>query len=145
MGQDVGQILQGAVPVGVVGAGEHIVVKLIVIKLLGVGQHGVLAFRVCKVDGNEGLGENLPDSLGTGVHELPNIHPDGLAAEHAVCLVAQLHHAHIHPGVPELLQTLRGICTQGGGLFLDLHTGPGLGHHLLAGIGPEVGVVEVNQ
>ena len=132
-------------PVGVIGAGEHIIVKGVVAELFRVGQHGVLAFRVCEVDGNEGLGEHRPDRFGTGVHELPDVHPDGLAAEHAVGLIAQLHHAYVHPGIPERLQALGGVGAKSGGLFLDIHTGPGLGDHLLAGVGPEVGVVEVHK
>ena len=43
------------------------------------------------------------------------------------------------------MQAVRGIGVQRLGLFGNLHALPGLGGLLLAGVGPEVGVVEIHQ
>ena len=43
------------------------------------------------------------------------------------------------------MQAVRGIGVQRLGLLGNLHAFPGLGGLLLAGVGPEVGVVEIHQ
>ena len=97
------------------------------------------------MQGNHGFGEHLPDSLGAGGEQLLQIEPGLFAAEGAVGLVADLHHAHIHLGLLQLLEAIDGVRIEGLGLFLDAHAIPGLGHHLLAGVGPEIGIMEVYQ
>ena len=91
------------------------------------------------------VGEDLAGSFGPRLHQILDVEPDLLAAERAVGLVADLHHANLHARVPEPCEAVTGVVVHGLGLLLDLHVLPRERDHLLAGIGPEVGVVEVHD
>ena len=149
-GQHLRKIFQRAVPVGVVGRGEYVVIHLIVVKILAVACVAVGIFGVRKMDGDERIGANLTDCLGACVHQLGNSRPAAqigtlFAAHGAVGFVADLHHAHIHTGIYQFLQALLGVLIQGFAFFFDAHVLPRLGGHLLAGVCPEVGIMEIHQ
>ena len=91
------------------------------------------------------VGEDLAGGFGPRLHQILDVEPDLLAAERAVGLVADLHHADLHARVPEPCEAVTGVVVHGLGLLLDLHVLPLQRDHLLAGIGPEVGVVEVHD
>ena len=97
------------------------------------------------MNGHQRLRENCPDGSGAGLHQLADVPPGGFPAETAVGLIAQLHHAYVHPGVLQLPKAVRGVAVQGIGLFVDFHTDPRFGNHLLTGIGPEIGIVKIDQ
>lgn len=61
--------------------------------------------------------------------------------------VADLHHADVHAGLFERGQSLLGVVVYGVGGFVRVAFKgfPRLGHLLLAGVGPEIGVMEVDQ
>ena len=58
-----------------------------------------------------------------------------------------LHHADVHAGLFERGQSLLGVVVYGVGGFVRVAFKgfPRLGHLLLAGVGPEIGVMEVDQ
>ena len=145
LGEHLRQVVQRAVPVGIVAGGEHVVVQIVIGQLGGVGHVAARAFRVCEMHGHQRPGEHLPHGAAALPHQLVDVHPGLFAAEPAVGFVAQLHHAHVHARVLQLMQAVRGIGVQRLGLLGNLHARPGLGGLLLAGVGPEVGVVEIHQ
>ena len=144
-----GQIVQGAVPVGIPGGGENIVIHLIGIELLG--EVGIVAgtLGIGEVDGNQDIpivfSGNLPDGLGAGGEQLGTVGPVAFAADGVGGFVAHLNHAHIHTGVQQGLQALISIGFNGISLIVQGVVLPGLGHLLLAGVCPEVGVMEVDE
>ena len=97
------------------------------------------------MDGDERLREDLAHGLRARAHDVLDVEPGFLSRKGAVGLVAKLHHAHVHVRVAQLFKTLlrKGIGRLG--LFLDRHTLPGLGGELLARVGPEVGIMKIDQ
>ena len=138
------QVLQRAVPVGVVGGGEHVVVHLVAGQ--HVGELGVVpGLGVGEVDGDEHIGIEGADRLAPRPVDGAHLGHGGLPADALGGLVADLDHGDIRPGVPDELQALGGVGFDLGRLAVLVQVRPGLGGLLLGGVRPEVGVVEVHQ
>ena len=144
-----GQILRRAVPVGVAGGGKDIVVHTPRRQLRGDGGVPALPLRVGEVqrhtDVMPGLCRSLTYRSAAGVKELRQGIPGAFAAALAVGFVAHLHHTHVHAALQQRQQAAQGVVRKGLRLFVQRKLGPGLRRLLLGGVGPEVGVVEVNQ
>ena len=141
----VGKVFKSAVPRGIVGGSENVVIHLlrgeVVAVILIIGS----LLRVGEVDCNKGVGANLTGGLTARLHKLGNVHPALEAAEIAVCLIADLHHADVNACFDKLFKTLLGVIVKGLGHFGGIHALPRLGNHLLCRVGPEVGVMEVDK
>ena len=102
------------------------------------------------LEDHRGVGADLPHGLGARRHESGDLLPAVvrgavLPAHGSVGLVAYLHHADIHPRLHESGEGVLGVLVEGFRLLVDIQPRPGLGIHLLGGVRPEIGVVEVDQ
>ena len=137
-------------PEWIVGGCEYVVVHLIVIQILAVADVAVGIFGVGKMNRHQGIGADFPHSPGTCADELHDSFPAAqftavLAAHGTVGLIANLHHTHIHTGIHQFLQGFFCVLIQGFGLLVNIHSLPCLRCHLLAGVCPEVGIMEIHQ
>ena len=132
-------------PVGVVGRGEHVVVQIIIVELRRPGGVGLGVLGVGEVHGHQRLREDLAHGLRARGHQKLDVEPGFFAAQGAVGLVAELHHGDGDARVFQLLQAVGGVVVERLGLGLDVHVLPRERDHLLAGVGPEVGIVEVDD
>ena len=96
------------------------------------------------------MGANLPYRPGAGVHQLADSGPTTqvrafFSAHGTIGLVADLHHAHIHSCLHQLLQgnlciLIQRLCLGFHGQFLPFFWG-----HLLGWVCPKIRIVEVDQ
>ena len=80
--------------------------------------------------------------LGGSVPTVGSIHHTGNAA---IGFVADLHHAHVDPSIQQRVQAFGGKSRNRSSLFVHRHILPRLGRLLFARVGPEIGIVEVDQ
>ena len=148
------QILQRAVPVGIVGCCEYVIIHMILMhhfrKILHIGS----LFGIRKMQRDEHIRIVFADGFCTGVPELCKVAPDAVAPvpvgeQHAAhaggCLVADLHHCDLRAGFAKLFQCLRSIAVDRVRLLLYAVGSPCLRGFLLCGIRPEIGVVEIDK
>ena len=142
-----GEVFGGAMPERVVGAGEHIVIHIVVAQLFGVSGVGAGFLRVGEMNDDLGFGEHFAYGFGTCGEYFGHAVPAGDAGDFRSGFVADLHHADVHAGLFERGQSLLGVVVYGVGGFVRVAFKgfPRLGHLLLAGVGPEIGVMEVDQ
>ena len=144
-----GQVPQGAVPEGVVAQSDDVAVPAqpeVVVKPLPVQ---LVAAAVVQVDHHPGRRGLLPDGLDPCGH----IAADGLPVGRSACgpqqavgqLVAHLHHLRLHAGGPAGAQHVPCIPVDRRLQPRFIQVLPRLGRRLLAGVRPEVGVVQIQQ
>ena len=140
-----GKVLKSSVPCGIVGGSENVVVNAVRGEIVAV----ILVIRnllgVSKMNCNKGAGANLTGSLTACLHKSGNVCPALEAAEIAVCLVTDLHHTDINACRNKLFKAFLGVIVESLGHCGRIHALPCLGSHLLCRVGPEVGVMEVDQ
>ena len=139
-----GQILQAAMPIGVIGGGEDVIVHAVNLQGRGNGAE-FLCLRVGVVDDDLDIPVRIPHRLGGGGHQGIAPGHGGLAAEALGDLVADLYHVHLHPGLPKGKQALHCIIINGLLPLLQGHALPCLGGLLLGGVRPEIRIVKIHQ
>ena len=151
--QHSGQVVQRAMPVGVVGGSKHVVVHVMVRQLLGVSRIAACCFRIGEMDSRQNGGiifsrhrmgsiHTGRKQLGGSVPAVGSIHHTGNAV---IGFVADLHHAHVDPCIQQRAQAFGGKSRNRSSLFVHRHILPRLGRLLFARIGPEVRIVEIDK
>ena len=138
VGQHRSKVLQRAVPVRIIRGCEHVIIHAEIIERLGIAHVAPFRLRVCKMQRNERLGEHLAHGFASRRKQLLQVCPCRLAAERAVCFVADLHHADVHARVAQGHEAFLCVRVERLGLGVDIQAPPGARHHLLAGIRPKV-------
>ena len=132
-------------PVGVVRRGEHVVVETEFVELGGVEGIALRVLGVGEVHGDERLRAGLAHGFRPGGHQRRDIGPARFSGEAAVGLVAELDQGDLRAGGADRFKAFLRKGVQRRGLLLERHARPGLGRELLAGVGPKVGIVEVDE
>ena len=138
------KVFKAAVPVGVVGGGQDVVIHAVVVKdLAPLGQTAL--FRVGDVDNHPDLRVKGADGGSARVKQGADTGVIRLADKAAGGFVAHLHHVDVGAGSGDFLQRIRQEGLQRIGFLLQGEGFPSLGGLLLGGVAPEVGAVEVEQ
>ena len=144
-----GQIFRGAVPVGIPGGGKDVVVYVVAVQVTRLGGIVVGSLRVGEVNRHQDRMLIFRGDLTNGRRacgeDLRLVGPAGFAADGIGGLVADLDHAHVNAAVQQGLQAVVGEGVHCLDLLVNRESRPGLWSLLLAGIRPEVGIMEVNQ
>ena len=143
--QHVCKVFERAVPIRIIGRSEHVVIDLEGLELLCKTVIRADPLRVCQMHRDERVRADLTHGLAARLHQLCDVFKVPFAAQGAVRLVAELHHADNGACLVQLRQRVLCERIERVRLFLHGHVLPRKRNHLLAGVRPEVGIVEVHD
>ena len=148
MGNGVFQIIHGAVPVGIKGETHNIIIDFF---YLQPGKQRIQFLHIINIRvmySNEnffaGIRCRFPDGFAACGQKFSDICHIRLTGHTVVDLVTDLYHTHIHTGIQKLCQAFQSEVIESIGLFFNIHAFPCLGNKLLLGVGPEIGIMEIN-